>query len=316
MLKRLKFFVFSDKTLDYHEIKRFKRKVLFSSASIALGIFGGVFLINFIVGDPLGVTQNAGLATENKLLKEQLNTLAERMELLHVSLDRLAQQNNDLRLAVALPKIDDDTRKASSGGSLNSPEFSILARDADALLTNSNDLLSELERQVQLQKQSYEQITRKFEANKILFKHLPAIKPSEGPYSLNGFGMRVHPVLGVWRMHEGLDIINEIGTPVYASGDGTVHFAGVTQSGYGRVVELNHGYGYSTLYAHLSTVLIREGQRIRRGELVGRVGRSGLVSGPHLHYEVRLNGRKMNPVDYLFDDVDAARYRTQLAKTE
>jgi murein DD-endopeptidase MepM/ murein hydrolase activator NlpD len=117
-------------------------------------------------------------------------------------------------------------------------------------------------------------------------------------------------------MHEGLDIMNEDGAPVYAPGDATVRFAGRTASGYGRVVELEHGYGYTTLFAHLSEVSAREGRRVKRGELIGRVGRSGLVSGPHLHYEVRLHGRKMNPVDYFFDDVDAARYRTQLASAK
>ena len=133
---------------------------------------------------------------------------------------------------------------------------------------------------------------------------------------MNGFGMRVHPVLGVWRMHEGLDIINEVGVPVYAAGDATVHFAGRTQGGYGTVIELSHGFGYTTLYAHLSEINVREGKQVKRGELIGRVGRSGLVSGPHLHYEVRLNGRKHNPVDYFFDDVEAARYRTLLARAK
>jgi murein DD-endopeptidase MepM/ murein hydrolase activator NlpD len=82
------------------------------------------------------------------------------------------------------------------------------------------------------------------------------------------------------------------------------------------VVEVNHGYGYSSLYAHLSRTLVREGQAVRRGELIAKSGRSGLVSGPHLHYEVRYLGRKQNPVDYFFDDIDAARYRSQLVSAK
>jgi murein DD-endopeptidase MepM/ murein hydrolase activator NlpD len=128
--------------------------------------------------------------------------------------------------------------------------------------------------------------------------------------------MRIHPVLHVYRMHAGIDIINDVGTNVYAAGDGVVHFAGRTMGGYGIVIELSHGYGYSTLYAHLGKVLVHEGQTVKRGELIAKSGRSGLVSGPHLHFEVRRNGAKQNPVDYFFDDVDAARYRAQLASAK
>lgn len=114
-------------------------------------------------------------------------------------------------------------------------------------------------------------------------------------------------------MHEGVDIIGDVGTDVYATGDGVVRYAGRTQGGYGAVIEITHGYGYSTLYAHLSKVLVRPGRRVTRGQLIAKSGRSGLVSGPHLHYEVRYKGRKQNPVDYFFDDVDAARYRIHVA---
>jgi murein DD-endopeptidase MepM/ murein hydrolase activator NlpD len=316
MLNKVKFFVFSDKTLGYQEIKWFKRKVLLSGATVGLAAVGGVLLLNYAFGDPLGMSRSSNLATENAALRNQLSELTKKTERIKADLAQLAGRTNDLRLMVALPKVDDATRNASSGGALFGSEFSFLSRSVNATLRNADDLLSQMEREVQIQKQSYIEISKQYEANKVLFKHLPAVKPCDGPYSLNGFGMRIHPVLGVWRMHEGLDIMNEIGTPVYAPGDATVRFAGVTASGYGRVIELDHGYGYTTLFAHLSEVSAREGRKVKRGELIGRVGRSGLVSGPHLHYEVRLHGRKMNPVDYFFDDVDAARYRTELASAK
>jgi len=217
---------------------------------------------------------------------------------------------------VDLGKIDGDTKQAAVGGALSSASFPFLTPETGALLASSSDLLSRLEREVELQKKSYEEIAKRYEYNKTFFMHLPAIKPCAGEYSLRGYGMRIHPVLGVWRMHEGLDIITDVGTPVYATGDGTVSFAGRTASGYGAVVEIDHGYGYTTLYAHLSQVRVRSGQKVKRGELIARSGRSGLVSGPHLHYEVRLNGRKLNPVDFFFDDIDAARYRAQLASSQ
>jgi murein DD-endopeptidase MepM/ murein hydrolase activator NlpD len=184
------------------------------------------------------------------------------------------------------------------------------------ILANSHQLIDKLLREVKLQQTSYEEVYKRYTYNKKYFAHLPAIKPMSGYYSINGFGMRVHPVLRVYRMHEGVDIINDVGTNVYATGDGYVRYAGRTQGGYGAVIEISHGFGYSTLYAHLSRLYVRPGQTVKRGELVAKSGRSGLVSGPHLHYEVRYKGRQQNPVDYFFDDVDAARYRAQLAKLD
>ena len=155
-------------------------------------------------------------------------------------------------------------------------------------------------------------VTKKYPATFVAI----IVSKSSGVYSVNGFGMRVHPVLRVYRMHEGIDITNDVGTNIYAAGDGTVQFAGRTAGGYGVVIELQHGYGYSSLYAHLDRVLVRPGQQVKRGELIAKCGRSGLVSGPHLHFEVRRSGRKMNPVDFFFDDVEAARYRAVLASLQ
>ncbi len=134
----------------------------------------------------------------------------------------------------------------------------------------------------------------------------------EGYYIPHSFGMRLHPVLRIMRDHPGLDIANDVNTPVYASGDGVVRYSGRTGGGYGIMVELDHGFGYTSAYAHLSRALVREGQKVKRGQLIGRSGRIGLVSGPHLHYEVRLNGIRQNPLDYFFDDVSILEYRRQV----
>jgi murein DD-endopeptidase MepM/ murein hydrolase activator NlpD len=103
---------------------------------------------------------------------------------------------------------------------------------------------------------------------------------------------------------------------VYATADGVVRFAGRTDGGYGTIVEITHGYGYTTLYAHLSKVLVRSGKTVHRGDVIAQSGRSGLVTGPHLHYEVRYNGVMQNPSDYFFNDIEASQYRTMLAKTK
>jgi len=318
MLKNTKFFVFSNSDLELREVRHFKLKLIGSSLALGLFVIGAVLIVNFLSNDLLGLGYDrmSVLNAENKILKDQLNEISRRMNSLQHGLASLADRGNELRLMVDLSTIDPETREAAIGGTSKTSEFPFLSEEASTVLNKSRQLLDQLAREVKLQQASYEDIYKRYEYNKTFFNHLPAIKPATGYYSVNGFGMRVHPVLRVYRMHEGVDIISDVGTHIFSTGDGVVRYAGRTQGGYGAVVDISHGYGYSTLYAHLSKILVRPGQTVRRGDLIAKSGRSGLVSGPHLHYEVRLNGRKQNPVDYFFDDVDAARYRTALASTQ
>ncbi len=318
MLRNMRFFIFSDSSLHLREVRFFKVKLLGSGLLLGLLVLGLILLVNYVTSDPLGLGYDrmSLLSTENRILKDQLHDLSKKMGFVQRALDRLAERGNELRLQVDLKQIDADTREASVGGTKEEVTNPFLVGDADGILSKARTLVERLTHEVQLQQTSYEEISRRVQYNKVFFTHIPAIKPMAGHYSINGFGMRLHPVLHVYRMHEGIDITNDVGTNVYAAGDGTVHFAGRTAGGYGVVVEINHGFGYASLYAHLSQVLVKPGQAVKRGELIAKSGRSGLVSGPHLHYEVRLNGWKQNPVDYFFDDVNAARYRTLLASTK
>jgi murein DD-endopeptidase MepM/ murein hydrolase activator NlpD len=310
-----RFFIVSRSKLTHREIRYFKTKLLGSSLLLCTLILSVVSVTNHLSNDFLGLGYNrlTMLETENRILKGQLKELSDRFTTIQQGIENLADKGNELRLKVDLRRIDDETRIAAVGGSRSVSDFSFLSIESEEILSGAHKLIDQLSREVKLQQQSYLDISTRYEKNREFFGHLPAIKPMEGYYSVNGFGMRVHPVLGVYRMHEGVDIINDVGTDVFAAADGVVRYAGRTQGGYGLVVDIAHGYGYSTLYAHLSRSFVRSGERVKRGELIGKSGRSGLVSGPHLHYEIRKNGQKQNPIDYFFDDVDAAMYRSQLA---
>ena len=111
----------------------------------------------------------------------------------------------------------------------------------------------------------------------------------------------MHPILHIYKMHDGIDIINDVGTSVYASGKGKVVFVG-TKGGYGLAVEIEHGFVYKTVYGHLSSALVSEGQVVNRGQMIAKSGNSGLSSGPHLHYEVLHDGQNLNPADFFFDE--------------
>jgi len=318
MFRNTRFFVFSSASLDLREVRFFKAKVLTSGLLLGVLLLGVVFLANMLAGDLLGIGygQLTMLTTENRMLKDHIRDLGRKLELVEQTLENLSERGNELRLLADLHRIDDDTRAAAVGGSVEASANPFLTGEANMMLAQSRSLIDRLTREVKLQQQSYQEIQTRLQQNKGFFAHLPAIKPMVGPYSIGGFGMRLHPVLHVYRMHYGLDIINDVGTPVYAAGDGEVRVAGRTQGGLGVLVEISHGYGYSSLYAHLSQVHVSPGQMVKRGELIGKCGRSGLVSGPHLHFEVRRNGVSQNPVDFFFDDIDAARYRAMLAQAD
>jgi murein DD-endopeptidase MepM/ murein hydrolase activator NlpD len=126
--------------------------------------------------------------------------------------------------------------------------------------------------------------------------------------NLSSYGMRIHPITKVRTMHEGMDFSARTGTPIYATGDGRVTFAGRDNSGYGMYVIIDHGYGYKTLYAHLYKTLVKKGQRVRRSDIIALVGNTGKSTGPHLHYEVRLNGKPVDPRNYYFYDLSPEEY--------
>jgi len=138
--------------------------------------------------------------------------------------------------------------------------------------------------------------------NKDLHKCIPAIKPTLGNYSIDGFGMRRHPILGVRKFHHGIDINCDSGTSVRAPGNGKVIVV-ERQAGFGLVIEIDHGFGYRTVYAHLSQAMVKQGDSIKRGQVIAKSGNSGLSSGPHLHFEVHHDGIAMDPTDFFFDDL-------------
>lgn len=141
-------------------------------------------------------------------------------------------------------------------------------------------------------------------------RHIPAIKPVKGEMkNVNGFGWRLHPILKIPRKHEGIDIGAPPGTPIYASADGVVTISSNKGNGFGNYVEINHQFGYETTYAHMSKLACKVGQKVKRGDLIGYVGSTGLSSAPHLHYEVKKDGIKVDPIHYFFSDMNPDEFK-------
>lgn len=185
-------------------------------------------------------------------------------------------------------------------------------RAGSKLIVSTHLRVDSLEQRLYAQSVSLDNIFKMAGTKEQRMAAMPAIMPVKKNQCkiVSGYGMRYHPILHYRRMHTGIDLTAQAGTPVYATGNGVVKVAGrgANMGGYGIAIIIDHGYGFQTLYGHLQEVQVRPGQRVKRGDLIGNVGRTGLSSGYHLHYEVIQNGNKVNPVYFFFNDLTPAEY--------
>ena len=313
-MSKFKLYYYSAGSAEIIEARWIRTRLALSSTILGMAILAVSFEANNILGDVLGLgfRQAEALRAENAGLRGQLSVFADRLRTLRETLASLNDQENEVRLLVDLPKVDADTRRAGIGGTDERIDHGV-ASDLNSQLNELRASLNSAERELQLEQKLWSDDVAKYKRNKTMYSCIPAIKPMQAYYSMTGFGMRFHPVYHVMRLHEGLDIANEVGTAVYATGDGVVVSAGSTSTGLGTMIVLNHGYGYTTVYGHLSKVLVHAGARVKRGDVIARSGESGVVTGPHLHFEVRLNGRLENPVDHFFDNFDPSKGGKQKA---
>ncbi len=234
----------------------------------------------------------SSVINENRKLKNTISELSLKLNQIQNTLSKINETEKKLLLASGL---DLETEYGIGGSDENSlKKFINSSSDELSLLkTETNALLEK----IKFQQEKFDLLVQKFAEKQDLAKRIPAIVPMNGVFSDQGFGMRLHPILRKWRMHEGLDIIGIYGTPVLAAGAGVVKFVGWNGS-LGLCVVIDHGYGYETTYGHLSRTNVREGQKVVRYQKIGECGNTGLSTGPHLHYEVSFNGEKQNPVHY------------------
>ena len=178
------------------------------------------------------------------------------------------------------------------------------------IVVTTSKKLGELKKQLYIQSKSYDEIVLLARNKETMLANLPAIQPvlnKDLKQMASGYGWRIDPIYHSRRFHAGMDFAAPTGTDIYATGNGTVISAGWEQ-GYGNCVQINHNYGYQTLYGHMSAFKVRAGQTVKRGDVIGLVGSTGKSTGPHLHYEVHFKGEIMNPQNYYFLDLSPAEY--------
>jgi cell division protein FtsB len=275
---------------------------------VRMGVLGaGVcVLLAFLLGVAalargVGYHRNTDLERQNQALATQLDTLHARLTTLNDTLRQISQRDAHIRLLANLDPIDPQVRAAGIGGPAparheDEPSGVLGQRTADIRVD-----LNALIRRADLLAQSFREAADSLKSHNDRLAATPSIMPTQGWLSSAFASMREHPILHIARPHEGIDVSAPAGSPIEAPAAGTVISSG-WETGYGNTIEIDHGYGIVTRFAHASKLLAHTGQHVSRGQKIALVGSTGLATGPHLHYEVHVNGRAVDPLKYVLPD--------------
>ncbi len=252
------------------------------------------------------------LKNEVKEMEFYYQDLRQKVENLDKILAEMSYRDDNIyRVVLGSEPIDKSIREAGVGGAERYKDITSKDIGHEEVIVALNESVDKLRRKVYIESKSHDEILELAENKEKLFAAIPAIQPVPKKQTVvlaSGYGIRIHPIYKVRKMHHGIDFAAPIGTPIYAAADGTVDNVEISFTGYGKKVEIDHGFGYRTRYAHMHMFVVRNGQHVKRGDLIGYVGDTGLSTAPHLHYEVFINGAQVNPIHYFFNDLNPAEY--------
>jgi murein DD-endopeptidase MepM/ murein hydrolase activator NlpD len=277
--------------------RRWLRQASYAVAGVALV---GLLTVGHYFALLADSSENSVLKEENAQLRSQILLVQEKVAHISSTLDRV--ERFDAKLRTAVTQLQDPERNLAIGPVGNADQDATIpgpAPAAEANLTALPGKLSSLETEAARQEQSLRELQEYFDDQRSLLASTPSIWPTRG-WVTSDFGSRLDPYTAERKMHHGMDIATPHGHPIYTPSDGTVVFLG-TEGAYGKVLVVDHGYGVKTRYAHLSEFHVRLGDRVKRGDKVAAVGNTGRSTGPHLHYEVRVNGIPENPRKFILE---------------
>ncbi len=311
-------FKYNPKTLSYEEVKvSFGRKVFRVILWLAPNVVVAV-LLTFLFTRQIDRPDVQGLREDNARMARELKIVSKDAELIEKALEDLYGRDEQMyRKALHAKEYPEEFRMMGIGGSDRYAHLSDLPNSE--LLQATKKKLDAIEGKIYAQSLSFDELAKLAKKQDKLLACIPAIQPvrnTDLKRRIGGFGWRIDPIYRTRMMHSGLDFTADRGTEVYATGDGVVEVVESKRWGYGKSIVINHGFGYKTLYAHLSKFEVKQGQKIKRGELIGLIGSTGKSTGPHLHYEVIKDGVKVNPVGYFHGDLTPEQYEQMLEMDE
>ncbi len=316
-MSKIKYY-YNTKTLQYEKVvfrlKDFLLRLLY--VSIAGLVFSAIVI--YFAYSYFNSPKEKQLIRELDYMKLNYTILNDRLDQLNKVLEDLERRDDNIYRAIfEAEPIPKEVRRAGFGG-VNRYE-KLKGYENSEIVSSLTQKIDILSKQIVIQSKSFDQVILMAKNKSELLAAIPAIVPislSDLNYMASGFGYRTDPIYKTVKFHAGMDFVAPIGTPVYATGNGVILRADDEATGYGKHVRINHGYGYITLYAHLSEVKVKPGQKVKRGDVIGLVGSTGKSVGPHLHYEVHKNGVPVNPVNFYFNDLSPEEYEMMIHLSE
>jgi len=307
-------YYYDTKTLSYKRIElsglnKLKRLFYFLTGSAFTGLLMVIIFFQFFDSP-----KEKRLNREIDALTSQYEIVDDKLRQVELVLDDVQNRDDNIyRVIFEADPIPKSIRKAGYGG-VNRYENLKGLNNSD-LIINTSEKVDQISKQLYIQSKSFDDIIELAKNKSDMLAALPAIQPVSNKNlsrMASGYGPRIHPIYKTRKMHTGMDFSAKTGTPIYATGDGKISKAKKSRRGYGNHVIIDHGYGYKTLYAHMKKYAVKKGQKVKRGEVIGYVGSTGTSVAPHLHYEVHKDGRKINPVNFYFNDLNPVEYEKML----
>ncbi len=310
---------FNTKSLTYEKVKvSFRQKLWYVISYLATGLVFAtltIFLSNKFLPSPSDKKRDReleALTLQYELLQKKMSTIEK------VLSDMEDRDDNIYRAIFEAEPVPKSIRQAGFGGSDRYSEFD--SYDNGELMKSTATRLDQIAKRLYIQSKSFDEVVKLAKSKEQLLSSIPAIMPinkKDLTHAVtSGFGWRTHPIYKTPEFHPGMDFTAVTGTRIYATGDGVVERADNTAQGYGNHVVIDHGFGYQTLYAHMSKIACKVGQKVKRGQLIGYVGSTGLSTAPHVHYEVIKNGQKTNPINYYYNDLSPQQYQALVEESK
>jgi murein DD-endopeptidase MepM/ murein hydrolase activator NlpD len=317
-MSKVKYY-YDSETLSYRKVEHKKGRTigkisLFIGASVLMGILFTIAVFNFGLDTP----KERRLERENANLQLQYSLLESKMDVASSVLKNIQDRDNEIyRVLLDANPISDEVRTAGFGGVNRYQDLE--GFDNSEMIINSTKRIDQITKQLVIQSKSLDEIAKLTEDKEKLLAAIPAIQPVSNEdltRMASGFGFRTDPFTKKRKKHWGMDFTAPRGTPVYATGDGKVTRVDASAAGYGKHIRIEHGYGYQSLYAHLSKYNVRKGQKVKRGDLIGFVGSTGRSEAPHLHYEIFKDGNKINPIHFYYGKLSASEFYELLERSQ
>ncbi|MCA0430528.1 MAG: M23 family metallopeptidase [Bacteroidetes bacterium] len=303
---------FNTKSLTYEKVRVTTKEVIWKTISyLATGIVFATITIALarqFLPSPTEKKKNR----EIEALQLQYNLLNGKMSQMEAALKDIEDRDDNIyRTIFEAEPLPNTIRHGGYGGSNKYSDLE--GFDNSDLLLTTTERLDRLTKQLYIQSKSFDEVVKLAKSKEQLIASIPAIMPINkkdlAHAVTSGFGWRTHPIYKTQEFHPGMDFSAVQGTPIYATGDGVVERADAMAQGYGNHVVINHGFGYQTLYGHMSKIVAILGKKVKRGELIGYVGSTGLSTAPHVHYEVIKNNEKINPINFYYNDLTPQQYQ-------